>query len=169
MNAWIFVVSVDQSVIHQGLNASNGVFKRKRLMEKWYFMEKGQRLCYYKWKVWQKLLSNSGLKKFYAYLCHASNILLSGTKYCAWKWFCSNKLYKGTNCRFIFPWMIINWHDLQTSYKTYFRYTICLVHDLWFLKKRITRCKSVTFFCGACMAPKVSTKQTKTLCTRINA
>ena len=43
---------VSQSVIEQVLNASYGVFERKSLMEKLYFIVEGEKLCYYKWKTW---------------------------------------------------------------------------------------------------------------------
>ena len=32
---------LSQSVIHEGLNVSDGAFKRKCLMEKYYFIENG--------------------------------------------------------------------------------------------------------------------------------
>ena len=43
---------VSQSVIEQVLNASYGVFERKSLMEKLYFIVESEKLCYYKWKTW---------------------------------------------------------------------------------------------------------------------
>ena len=75
---------VSQSVIHQVWNASNGVFKRKSLMEKQYFIEKGKRILkvalLYKWKTYKKLLSDSGLKVFCAHLHHVPDNFLRATK-----------------------------------------------------------------------------------------
>ena len=61
-------------------------------------------LCYYKWKAWYKLLSGWGMKKICARFYHAPNILLTGMKYGAPKWLCSNTVNKVMNWKFILTW-----------------------------------------------------------------
>ena len=41
-----------------------------------YIIENGSRLCYTKWKTWQKILSNSGMNEFSSHLNHAPKIIL---------------------------------------------------------------------------------------------
>ena len=122
-----------------------------------------KRLCYYKWKAWYKLLSSSGLKKFYACFYYPPNSFLRGTKYRATKPLCSNNL-KRNDWKFMFPWRKINWHVFQIA-KARFRYTICFMIS----EKRITRCTYL--HCGGVrMHQKSLNKQgiQKQLCTRIS-
>ena len=84
-----------------------------------------KRLCYYKWNAWFKLLSASGLKKYYApFYHHAPKVLLKGMKYRARNWSRSNT-YSKKEQKFIFPWRKIR-----------FRYTVLFVIS----EKSITRC-----------------------------
>ena len=74
-----------------------------------------RRLCYYKWKAWYKLLSSSGLKRYFCNFCLPPNILLK---------------LRGTNWKFMFSWRKVNWHVLQIA-KAYFVFPI----GSWIVKK----------------------------------
>ena len=101
------------------------IFHLKRILK---------RLCYYKWKVWYKLLSRSRQKIFFTRFNYPPNVLLRDIKYRGQKRLCSNTL-KRNELKFILPWTKINWHVSQIG-KARFRYTIWLIIS----KKGITRC-----------------------------
>ena len=141
MNACWFSRSVFYQVFNREVT-----FLLKKILE---------RLCYYKWKAWYKLLSSSGLKKCCTHFYHAPNILLRSTKYRARIRLCS-KLKKGTNWKFIFPE-----RKIKGSFQVH-----NLVRDFW---KSITSCTFLHHIvvhacllpCKCTHAPKISVRHTK--------
>ena len=73
------------------------------------------RLCYYKWKAWYKLLSTSGLKKDICTLLSSTRHPFEGHKILSTK--CCVAILKKTrkmnNWKFIFPGRKINWYVSQ--------------------------------------------------------
>ena len=84
-----------------------------------------KRLCYYKWKAWFKLLTNSGLeiflhfsRKHQTFFWGAQNIVHKNNFVAI--------LLKGKIWKFIFSRRVVNWH-IQQIVKAHFRCTI------WFM------------------------------------
>ena len=109
-------------------------------------------MCYNRWKVSWKLLSNSGMKNFLCPFVSCTKHYFQGNKMSCSKTIVLQYFKKKMNWKLISPWKVINWDVLQIA-KAHSRYTIWLMSS----EKSSTRC---TYLRGASVAQKVSTRRT---------
>ena len=76
-----------------------------------------RRLRYYKWKPWYKLLSSSGLKRYFCKFLSSTKHPLEAERHdiLYTKYHVAAILYTGTNWKIMFSWRKVNWHELQIA------------------------------------------------------